>query len=438
MSKYEPNAFTPNAPKSRPQCFADLAACNPGRGRPSDDGLVEPDPNNRRQDGDGADLFRFVPVSEAGPFSPIARFPIQQNGGPTFNIERFAQELRGRLAGNCVGWAFVINQNGQEAIADADGSAITPGDLDANNDPIGSRDFTPDTRINVASVSKTITAVAILRLLEATGVGILGRIAPFLPAGWTLGPGVEDLRFFHLLTHRTGLTSSNNNFSVTLSDSGLQTALALGATPGAPYNYLNVNFALFRVILPALWRIAGLPLANNNNAVASAFFYAVYVIEEMFANMGGAFGDAASTSPLEAQPTRYYGTASSIQGIDYPNWALWAGGGGWHLTARELAAFLAFITYDDNILSPTARTAMDALRLGWNPVGANQGAFGDYLAHGGSINWTIGGTNGNVRAAIMKFNIQVEASLVANSQIGLGNGVSARTILRQSYDAAWT
>jgi hypothetical protein len=160
------------------------------------------------------------------------------------------------------------------------------------------------------------------------------------------------------------------------------------------------------------------------------------VIEEIFGRMGGAIGALASTSPLEPVPTRYYASASSFQGVDYPNWAMWAGGGGWHLSARELAAFLAFITYTEDIIDETQRAGMDAFRLGWRPTGTYNGTFGDYLGHGGSINSQANGVTGNVRAAIMKFNLQVEASLVANSGI-VGLGGSAANVLQRAYDAAW-
>ena len=65
------------------------------------------------------------------------------------------------------------------------------------------------------------------------------------------------------------------------------------------------------------------------------------------------------------------------------------------------------------------------------PVGCD-GAFGDYLGHGGRI----GGSGGHVRTGIMKFNLQVEASLVANSPIG-SDELNATTVLQQAYDAAW-
>lgn len=414
-------------PETRPPRFTDFEALLPGCGRPDDTsilpdlGLSDLEPGR-------------VPPRE-GLFGPALRPVLEGNGeGPRFSVQRFADELRRRLQGNCRGWAFVVNQNGQVAAEDSGGVAVAGTDLDGSGNPLTQRNMTPDVRLNIASVSKTITAVAILRLLREAGLGTEARIWPFLPRDWTLGPGVDGLRFHHLLTHQSGLTSTNGNFSQTLSDAGLQTAIAAGADPGADYNYLNANFALFRVILPLLWREAGLTTANNDNPVASAFFYAVYIIEEIFGRMGGVFGGNASTSPLDSNPTRYYQAANSAIGSAYGNWAMIAGGGGWHLSARELAAFLAFITYTDDILTPTQRIGMDQLLYGWQPPVVS--GFGSYLGHGGSISNNTNAPFPAVRTGIMKFNLQVEAAVVANSRI-TGSGDSATRLLREAYDAAW-
>lgn len=437
MTNYKPKPYDPNTPVACPTSLEDLARDHPGPGRPVSDGLIAP-PDESSQPWGGYSPTRSFATPHAGPGRPVIRPGLTEGGGgPAFSLERFAAQLRSRLQGNCTGWAFVINQNGQEAAADAGGRAITSTDTDGSNTLIGTQNMTPDTRVNVASVSKTITAVAVLRLLRQIGLGTLDDIWPYLPDEWPLGPNVEQLRFHGLLAHRSGLTSTNTNFNQTLPDQGLRTAIQTGANPGATYNYLNANFALFRVIIPTLWRQAGLAGANNDNPVASAFFYAVYIIEELFSLMGGAIGANASTSPLDSQPARYYQNAASSLGVSYPNWALWAGGGGWHLTARELAAFLAHITYNDQVLAPDLRAGMDSLRYGWRPANVTTGQFGAYWGHGGSINWLANGRTGSVRTAIMKFNIQVEASLVVNSQLTSTSGDSARQLLIDAYDAAW-
>jgi len=427
-------SYPPEAPRSEGPTFADFARDHPGPGRPVDGDPVETSRGRVKQGWVATPEPQFEPAPDAPGQAPFR--PALTGTGLTFSVDRFARNLRQRLEGNCTGWAFVINVNGQEARSDHDGTAITPGDQDEDGDTIGKRDMTPDTRVNIASLSKTITAVAVLRLLRANNLGTAAPIWPFLPADWTLGPKLESLRFHHLLTHSSGLHGVLVN---DVSDEGLRLTLALGADPGAPYKYLNANFALFRVIIPALWNRAGLEAANNDHPVASAFFYAVYIIEEMLKRMGDAVGADASTSILEAVPARYYLNSGSALGLTFGNWALVSGGGGWHMTARELAAFLAHITYNDDMLPPDLRAGMDQLRYGWRPPSFFPGSFGPYWGSGGYLKRDFDGRQGRLRTGIMKFSTQVEASLVANSFIAAGAGESdwPPEILRRAYDAAW-
>jgi D-alanyl-D-alanine carboxypeptidase len=396
----------------------DLAASWPGPGRPiSDEGRVP---------ADLVDTDRGLwPQPATAGFLP--RGAILHDPGPSFSVNRFANQLRNRLSGNAKGWAFAINTNGVLAEEDAGGDARAPSE--------GRLAMTPGRRLNIASVSKTITAVAVLRLLEEVGLTIHDRIWPFLPDTWMLGPGVTSLRFRHLLTHQSRLVSTNTNFQNTLSYTGLAATIQTGAVAPPGYNYLNANFALFRVIIPTLWRAAGQQAANNDTDAAANFFYAIYIMDELFGEMGDAIGQNASTSELDANPTLYYNTVSSNSGISMGNWAALAGGGGWHLSARELAAFLAHITYNDDVLSPAVRAQMDALALGWSPLNNTLGQFGQYLAHGGSIT-ILTAPGGRVRTAIVKFSIQCEVALVANSSIeGSPDPVG---LAIQSFDAAWS
>src|SRR5207247_5795045 len=60
------------------------------------------------------------------------------------------------------------------------------------------------TRMHVASDSKSITAVAIARLLNEKQIAIDTPIAGFLPAYWTKGANISQITFRHLMTHRSG------------------------------------------------------------------------------------------------------------------------------------------------------------------------------------------------------------------------------------------
>lgn len=389
----------------------------PGRGRPNSTEMPSRE--------------MFDPEMGLETFHDANRAPISigtfQGNGPTFSATNFAKEIGARLDGKAKGWAFAIVTDGGQLFSaqnSAGGDARSPAD--------GGTPMTLTQRVQVASISKTITAVAILRLLEAVGLDKDDFIWPFLPVSWTLGSGVKKLRFRHLLKHRSGFVSSNTNFAATLSYDGLQSMIENGANAGAEYNYLNANFSLFRVILPPLWAASGLSTANNDNAAASAFFYTLYIIEEMFAKMTGGIDNLASTSPFGPNETLYYLDSNDNSGVDFGNYSMVAGGVGWHLSVRDLAVFLANIRYNDEILSPAMRSVMDKQKFGWLRPNNTKGQFGQYLGHNGILK--SGG--GRLRTGIMKYPIQVEAAMVANSDI---NGyLSGTALLRDAFDAAWT
>ncbi len=197
---------TPHVQSKQPAfdpTLEDLAAGRSGYGRPISGDRTIPDTL-----ADSLRGLRRQPAS--GPQFP--REPILQGNGPSFSAERFASEMRNRLAGNAKGWAFAIDTNGTRAAEDAGGDARPPTESHLA--------MTETRRLNIASVSKTITAVAVLRLLEAAGLTIDDKIWPFLPDSWMLGPGITGLRFRDLLRHESGLTSVNSNFANTLSYAG--------------------------------------------------------------------------------------------------------------------------------------------------------------------------------------------------------------------------
>ena len=62
----------------------------------------------------------------------------------------------------------------------------------------------PDVMVNVASVGKMFTTIAVLKSLASHHLSIDSRISPFLPPDWVKGPGIDTITFRELLTHRAG------------------------------------------------------------------------------------------------------------------------------------------------------------------------------------------------------------------------------------------
>lgn len=354
--------------------------------------------------------------------------PVIVSNEKTFNVDKFEQNIRAALDGQTVGYSYAINMEGQLKRSGDSGFARISID--------GQELQSASKRMNIASITKTITAVAVLQLLERRGLTIDSLIAPWLPPGWVLGPGVGSLTFKSLMTHRSGFNSINANFSGTLSFNALRDSVNTGVVNPQTYSYLNMNYALFRVIIPALWKgLPGAPAIGEINESAATFFYRLYVQQEIMNKIGVMNADCIN--PPGTQPTLFYTVGAANPGVDFGDWTAICGGGGWYLSAIDLAAFMAYIRYDNNILSQANRNFMEQFFLGWSEGNRMNGIKGEYYNHGGSITQTSGstGSTGNMLGLIVKYPNNVEAVILINSNIA--NGVSTRTIMKDAYDNAW-
>jgi CubicO group peptidase (beta-lactamase class C family) len=116
--------------------------------------------------------------------------------------------------------------------------------------------MTADTRMNIASPSKTITTAAVMRALEilkakGKSVTLESPIAPYLPTGWSKGPHVDAITLKDLLRHAAGFTMNFELYD------DLRQMIADGPsnwtdryTDGIYATYNNSNFTLLRIILP--------------------------------------------------------------------------------------------------------------------------------------------------------------------------------------------
>jgi len=326
------------------------------------------------------------------------------------------------MTGQVPGFAYTINQNqimysmGVRGFAD-----------EANRIP-----FTPVMRMHIASVSKTITAAAVLKILaRKPGANIDSKISRYLPSGWVRGPNVDLLTFRHLLTHKSGFIQSGGNDEYGALRSMIEGGINKAAL-GNHYEYKNANYSLFRVILPIL---AGKKDKSQIDAFGAAVFYSWVIHEEIFKPMG--IPDAF-VFQLPDSPMKYYNCVSDVTGGG-GDYRMRSGAYGWHLSAFDLAAFMAHLRYNNDILAPVTRKQMDDGLLGWeNEHGSANGEHGTYLYHSGG--WHAGDDPApGLRTCIMKYaDTKVEVSLLMNCVDHPNpNIASPRKLLRIIFDNSW-
>lgn len=380
--------------------------------------------------------------------------------GFQFDVDLFEQNIRTAFDGVTVGYSYAINQKGKLARADGRGQARTAAD--------GATSQSQFKRMNIASLTKTMTAVAVLKLLDERKVSVDSSIAPWLPADWTRGPGIDALTFRQLLTHVSGLGGRDGNN--VLADCGtsfnaLRACVAAGVVEEdqQDYNYNNGNFGLFRIMIPylSLWASPIGQHCNNHPTcptatdVSTATTYRYYMQCAIFRPMGlsgpaNPFDNdpfdcpgGPDLFPTDPNPTLFYGLpGEAISGVAEGDWRFVAGGGGWYFSAFEVARFLAHLRYNNAILPKKVRLQMYSDFLGWSdPVAFAarvDGVWGIYRSHGGFLQYgpPFNG-RGNTQyhaSCMMDFYGDIQAVVLVN---GLTPNPERCVRLKNAYEAAW-
>jgi hypothetical protein len=360
------------------------------------------------------------------------------SNGIAFDIDKFEQNIQDALDEQTVGHAYTIARNGLLYSQGAQGFARTAADP-----PITAQ--SPSKEIYIASMSKTISALALLKALDAEGISVGEGISDFLPSAWTQGAGVSNVTFRHLLTHQSGL-DPNGLSCCTEAGQTLETLEQIieTGTPGilgfSQADYTNANYSLLRILIPQI-TIGEAVISNYANVLPEDFvyaeLYAQFVTNEVLqpANV-----NVPGCSPREdtSSRTQYYSfTSPGDPGIDLGDWSLSCGATGWYLSAFELGSLLAFVRHTNSVIDDEIRDLMDDGNLGWlNPITFSSyvdGEFGVYSAHGGDIG---SGGNPGMTGCMMNYPIQVQATLLINSRGG-NLGGHACTLLRDAFDNAW-
>ena len=362
---------------------------------------------------------------------------------PQFSLDLFEQNLIDYVNwGNDspVGWAYAITKDGQLVRSGAFGNAI--------DEPDGTIEaMTVNKEINIASITKFYTAIAVMQLLEQLNLTIYTLIEPYLPPSWIRGPYMEDMTFAHLLRHESGLDTGNTDFDNTLSYGGIKLAVQNGVSipPPDQSDYDNINFAIFRILIPSLQNnLPNTPITNLDSDVATQLAYKNYMQTEIFNKVGLSNIDFTEE---QQNPTRYYNIgdkSNNVSGITYGDWDHIAGGGGYFMSVIEMAAVNAYFEHTEDLLSNASKDIIKDNYLGLDAYfdGDNREKHGKYFGKNGSIT-----NNGNINIAqgvltqIQMFPINgVEIAVMVNTRaVTYKTGFDAflRSSIKEAYNDAY-
>jgi len=321
-------------------------------------------------DDDGMD----VATPAVGQITPAARMTAQRsivvepasrqmsNVGPALQLRDFLTELvAGLQSQSAVGYSIEVRQRGNRIATAVGGHARRPGD--------GSIYWRSDTRMHVASVSKLITAIAMVRALDTHGIDVGTPIAPYLPAYWRLGPNSNLITFRHLLGHRSGIDVPGSATDyITMKEE-----LRAGVTPAAMQesHYENTNFGLMRILIPIIngdvdrQMMAEAATGDQVPAfvdyawdAATTDAYLRYVRRNLFEPAGISAPVGFRHGPTDAVA---YGLPVG-EGWNSGNLTSVSGGAGWVLSTGEVLAVMgAFRRNGLGMPPPRAQAMMDAL-----------------------------------------------------------------------------
>ncbi|GAB2493551.1 serine hydrolase domain-containing protein [Promicromonospora xylanilytica] len=198
-----------------------------------------------------------------------------------------------------------------------DGEVVTAG---------GAGDVTADTLRPVASVSKSMTAFAVLQLVDRDLVELDGPVTDHLPSFSVRGAGSGDITVRMLLDHTSGLPNpmivpATGELAV---DVGHIAGLTLASAPGASYRYSNLNY----------WTLAYLVEVVSGQSLDA------YLHDEVFAPLGmrdtRSFATSGGSDVFDKGHVTAYGTS-----LPLPEMAGSVGGsGGVVSTARDMTSWL--------------------------------------------------------------------------------------------------
>jgi len=360
-----------------------------------------------------------------------------------FSVAQFKSNLQIGILSSAAtqprGYSFVINKGGVWVDTTSFGSASI------NATGGGFNKMHVNQEINIASVTKAFTAIAVFQLIKTIGNGVTtkSKIGEWLPTYWNAKQVIKDITFEQLMTHSSGLTESNTSY-----DSLKATAARGLDNPAKPLDvYANINFALFRAMIPYMRDKAAATAKENAMLPGDVTGFENWLSQQYMDYMQvkvftpiGLNNVTCSPAPNSAQAfseSNGVGLASATLN----NWTNTCGGGGYFLSVMEMARVMAYLSNSYTLQDKDQRKLMDDNFMGWDNEDSPMTVAGQAYGKDGALWWDSNNSgvqdNGDagLQTFVIKFPNAVELSLVINSIPG--NYRSISNFVTNAYNNAW-
>lgn len=341
--------------------------------------------------------------------------------GKTLDVAALADSIEARIKPDFMGYQIVVFAGGSLRASRAGGNARRTADAPERKMDIGDK-------LNVASVSKTVTAAALLHALNAKSIDIDTVMWPYLPKHWSLHSSIKTITFRQLLAQRSGFPQN-----VPSDYASLKAAMPTGATsPRLKFTYQNMNFALMRFLIP---NVAGgysiTPMPANPSAQKATEVeqkqaqeytdaYMDYCQKNVFDKIGLAPGMACK--PTVTNPALCYKWAApNGKGTDFGDMTLTNAERGWHLSSLQMATFMNALHHTYKVVPKTVADAMRRDTLGYDFANIKTGTGVKYFLKNGGYPASMNA--GEVGAWIFGFENEVYVAVLVNSDAKPNTGV---------------
>ena len=272
-------------------------------------------------------------------------------GNSCLSLKTFADSLANEVAGKVVKYAFVIRYKlAQES---------RQGGMLRENAYLPDS-FTIYNRYNPASVTKTITAVAVLQLLSKKHLSIQDKIWPYLPQGWNIPSSIKDITFRQILTHQGGIRYDVYPPDYTAVKTAIENGINSADTLVGKYN--NMNFAICRMLVDYLDGYHESDFADQ--ALGTGTHFINYLQKNIFDTLG--LKNVKFTPDPSNQLLFYPFPVNGNPGTDFGDWSLYPGSAGVQISTWELATFIYYLRYTNSLLPDSMKTQMYTGLLGWD------------------------------------------------------------------------
>lgn len=358
-------------------------------------------------------------LAAAVPALPSGRPTVPRPVGPRLDVGRFGQALHVRLRSSVAGYAMRLQHNGTPIYTLQWEWARRPGD--------GSVAWTPDRRQHIASVSKLITAIGMVRALEDRGISYDAKIIDYLPPYWKKGPKIDTITFRQLLRHTSGFSTGGSQSDFTL----MKSKVAEGVAGTGMYDYENMNFGLCRILIPFVLYgdfLKAFSFADEVWDYITITAYTEYMQNKIF----GPSGVTGATLAAPSNGVLAYAFPPSSPGWNSGDLSTMSGGAGWHMSVNEVLRVLATFRHKNSILPPAKAQAVLDAGLGIDQI--HETPAGRIYNKNGR--WTNGDKSEQSVAFILPDGM--ELVVLVNSPIVASDGktaLSLRDIVRETYVA---